>query len=55
MASGGDVGTAQAAGATGQTADLEFITDGSRSPPPTIMLAELRSAVAEMEATLKAG
>ncbi len=50
-----DTGTVQAAGASGQSADLEFITDGSKSPPPTITLAELRSAISEMEATLKAG
>ena len=40
---------------TVQTADLEFITGGSKSTPPTITLAELRSAISEMEATLKAG
>ena len=44
-----------ASGSTGQTDDLAFITDGAKSPPPTISLADLRAEIAETDATLKAG
>ena len=36
-------------------AGLAFITDGAESTPPVITLADLRTAIAEMDATLKAG
>ena len=36
-------------------AGKEFITDGSKSPPSVKTLAGIRSAIADMEATLKAG
>ena len=32
-----------------------FITDGSASPPPVVLLAELRTQIAELEATMAAG
>ena len=32
-----------------------FITDGSASPPPVVFLAELRTQIAELEATMAAG
>ena len=45
------------AGATGasRSADREYITDGSASPPPTISLTALRSKIAELETTLAEG
>ncbi len=42
-------------GATGQTANLEFITDGAKSPPPTISLSDLKAKIAGLKAELKAG
>ena len=42
------------AGASGSTVRT-FITDGSKSPPPTVSFADLRSRIAELEATLAAG
>ena len=47
-----------AGGAEGRSSDAAaqaFITDGATSPPPVISLADLRSAIAEMAATLAAG
>ena len=51
-----------ASGASGQTGPsgavsepVEFITDGTISPPPVVSLVELRSKVAELEATLRSG
>ena len=45
------------AGATGasRSADREYITDGSASPPPTISLTDLRSKIAELRTTLEQG
>ena len=45
------------AGATGasRSADREYITDGSKSPPPTISLTDLRSKIAELRTTLEQG
>ena len=42
---------ARDAGATGasRSADREYITDGSKSPQPTISLADLRSKIAELQ------
>ena len=32
-----------------------FITDGTASPPPVVLLAELRAQITELEATMAAG
>ena len=43
-----------AAGAS-RSADPAYITDGSKSPEPTISLTDLRSKIAELQATLDSG
>ena len=40
---------------TEPAAEQGFITDGTASPPPMVSLSELRSQVAELEATLASG
>ena len=40
---------------TEPAAEQGFITDGTASPPPVVSLSELRSQVAELEATLASG
>ncbi len=46
---------AASGGATGQSANPEFITDGAVSPPPTISLSDLKAKIAGLKAELKAG
>ena len=46
---------ARASGGKGASDTQDFITDGSKSPPPVISLAGLRSKITEFEATLAAG
>ncbi len=46
---------AVAGGATGGSGDPEFITDGAKSPPPTITLAKLKAEIASLKAELTAG
>ena len=43
-----------ASGASRSTV-LTFIIDGSKTPPPTVSFADLRSKIAELEATLASG
>ena len=48
---------AEDGGASGSSRStvLTFITDGSKTPPPTVSFADLRSKIAELEATLASG
>ena len=41
--------------ADGVVINQEYITDGAKSPPPTITLAKLRTRISEIDAMLKAG
>ena len=44
-----------ASGTADSAADPAFITDGGKSPPPTIALSALRSKIATLKAELKSG
>ena len=51
----GSAGRSNTPGQPPDASVLAFITDGAESTPPVITLADLRTAIAEMAATLKAG
>ena len=44
-----------AAGAQGASGSATFITDGTKSPPSTVTLAQVRAGISEMAAMLKKG
>ena len=48
-----DAGTSRTR--SSDTVGQAFITDGTASPPPVVLLAELRTQIAELEATMAAG
>ena len=50
-----DTGATSTAAQSSGSGNVTFITDGAVSPSPVVTLAKLRSDVAQMEATLKAG